>query len=88
MILQTEGLFVNLTQDYETQFQEGGGLSNDVEFMRMMNILTANNTNIDIGRLKSFPPIDMNETLSSSDIPNVGNGVPIEPGVNVDETGV
>ncbi|PRQ49939.1 putative transposase, Ptta/En/Spm, plant [Rosa chinensis] len=53
--------------------------------MRMMNIPTANNTNI--GRLESSPPINMNETLSSSDNPNVGNEVPTEPGVNDDESG-
>lgn len=86
MIPQIGSLIVNLSQDYETQTPLVIGLPDDDEFMNMMNIPAANNTNKE--RPETSPPSNINETINSSVIPNTANEVPMELAVIVEERSV
>lgn len=86
MISQIGSLIVNLSQDYETQTPLVIGLPDDEEFMNMMNIPAANNTNKEMP--ETSPPSNINETINSSVIPNAANEVPMELAVTVEERSV
>lgn len=65
-VSQTGSLFVNLSKNYETQNSLVICLSDDEEFISMMNILAANNSNKP--RLEiSLPNWDGGDECKSSD---------------------
>ncbi|XP_050382784.1 uncharacterized protein LOC126799590 [Argentina anserina] len=74
MISQTGGLFVGL-EDYETQSQVHSPIQDDEEFISMMEMGSANNTNS--GRSRSSPPMHLSEPLCSRTTnPSVDSEVP------------
>lgn len=86
MVSQSSTLFVNLSQDSETQNLSIRGLPDDEGFMRLMNIPAGNKTNDP--RPQSSPPSNFSETLSSSIISNVIDEIVNEPVVTINNSDV